>query len=56
MDWGYLELPIDEESVDRFILEVWAKEGLARVIHPANRSSVRKVFREFTHKGKSISI
>jgi hypothetical protein len=56
MDWGYLELPTDEENVARFTPVVWAKEGLARVIHPANRSSVRKVFREFTHKGKSISI
>jgi hypothetical protein len=50
-----VELPIDEENVARFTPEVWAKVGLARVIHPAKRSSVRKVFREFTTKEKPFS-
>jgi hypothetical protein len=30
MDWGYLELPIDEEKVARFIPEVWAKSPVER--------------------------
>jgi hypothetical protein len=30
MDWGYLELPTDEENVDRFIPEVWAKSPVER--------------------------
>jgi hypothetical protein len=55
MDWGYLELPLDEEIVARFTPVVWAKEGPARENHPAKRSSVRKVFREFTTKEKPFS-
>jgi hypothetical protein len=30
MDWGYLELPTDEENVARFIPEVWAKTAAER--------------------------
>jgi hypothetical protein len=30
MDWGYLELPIDEEIVARFTPEVWAKTPVER--------------------------
>jgi hypothetical protein len=30
MDWGYLELPMDEEIVARFIPEVWAKTAVDR--------------------------
>jgi hypothetical protein len=30
MDWGYLELPIDEENVARFIPVVWAKTAVER--------------------------
>jgi hypothetical protein len=45
-----LELPIEEEIVARFTPEVWAKVGLAREIHPAKRSSVRKILKECTYK------
>jgi hypothetical protein len=30
MDWGYLELPIEEEIVARFIPVVWAKTSVER--------------------------
>jgi hypothetical protein len=30
MDWGYLELPTDEENVARFIPVVWAKTHVER--------------------------
>jgi hypothetical protein len=30
MDWGYLELPTDEENVARFIPVVWAKTPVER--------------------------
>jgi hypothetical protein len=30
MDWGYLELPTDEENVARFTPEVWAKTAVER--------------------------
>jgi hypothetical protein len=30
MDWGYLELPTDEENVARFTQEVWAKTAVER--------------------------
>jgi hypothetical protein len=55
MDWGYLDLPIEEEMVERFTPVVWAKALLARVIHPAKRSGMRKVFRKFTTKEKPFS-
>jgi hypothetical protein len=50
MDWGYLELPTDEENVARFTPVVWAKALLARVIHPAKRSGMRKILKECTYK------
>jgi hypothetical protein len=55
MDWGYLEIPTDEENVARFIPKVWAKEGIAKAINPARRSGMRKIFTEFTNKEKSFS-
>jgi hypothetical protein len=55
MDWGYLVLPIELEMVARFTPVVWAKVELARENHPAKRSGMRKILREFTHKEKSIS-
>jgi hypothetical protein len=30
MDWGYLELPIEEENVARFTPVVWAKTPVER--------------------------
>ena len=54
MDWGYLELPTELEKVARFTPVVWAQVGLYSVINPAKRSQVRKIFREFIHKEKSI--
>jgi hypothetical protein len=30
MDWGYLELPTDEENVARFTPAVWAKTPVER--------------------------
>jgi len=30
MDWGYLELPTDEENVARFTPVVWAKTAVER--------------------------
>ncbi len=30
MDWGYLELPIEEEMVARFTPVVWAKTPVER--------------------------
>jgi hypothetical protein len=30
MDWGYLELPIEEEMVARFTPVVWAKSPVER--------------------------
>jgi hypothetical protein len=50
-----LELPTDEEKVARFNPVVWAKEGIAKEIHPAKRSGMRKIFTEFTNKEKSFS-
>jgi hypothetical protein len=50
MDWGYLELPTEEENVARFTPEVWAKEGIAKAINPAKRSGVRRILKEFTYK------
>jgi hypothetical protein len=30
MDWGYLDLPIEEEMVERFTPVVWAKSPVER--------------------------
>jgi len=50
MDWGYLELPIDEENVARFTPVVWAKEGVERKVPNAKGRRARKILREFTCK------
>jgi hypothetical protein len=50
MDWGYLELPTDEEKVARFTPVVWAKEGVERKVPNAKRRRTRKIFTEFTCK------
>jgi hypothetical protein len=50
MDWGYLELPTDEENVARFTPVVWAKEGVERAVPNVIRRRARKIFTEFMCK------
>jgi hypothetical protein len=43
MDWGYLELPTDEENVARFIPEVWAKTAVERHRKKAKRRVLESI-------------
>jgi hypothetical protein len=43
MDWGYLELPTDEENVARFTPEVWAKSPVERHRKKAKRRVLESI-------------
>jgi hypothetical protein len=43
MDWGYLELPTDEENVARFTPVVWAKSPVERHRKKAKRRVLESI-------------